>query len=231
MNHSISLLFCITLHLAANDFETEIAYRLFNNAQPTQYFIANSKFNDVNTLNTVSLKQRTSWRTSEEYISPRIAVKFTSFEWRLTENHLICNGLISSWYIVILPVIIGMNDSKDLWRKHIHLVVLRLPGSWSNRNLEMMVFKERGKLEYAAKNLSEQKSHAWRRRRDLNPGHICGRRLLSSLRDPCSTIDISNGIFHTDYRLSTSFELPKSWQVLQRVWRISPWEHLVRDTS
>ena len=60
MNHSISLLFCIILHLAANDFETEIAYRLFNNAQPTQHFIANSKFKNVNTLNTVSLKQRTS---------------------------------------------------------------------------------------------------------------------------------------------------------------------------
>ena len=102
-----------------------------------------------------------------------------------------------------------MNDSKDLWRKHIHLVVLRLPGSWSNRNLEMMVFKERGKLEYAAKNLSEQKSHVWRRRRDLNRATFVG----GDCSHHCATLvllDISNSIFHTDYRLSTSFELPKS---------------------
>ena len=31
-----------------------------------------------------------------------------------------------------------------IWRKHIHKVVLRLPDSWSNWNLEM----ERGKPEY-----------------------------------------------------------------------------------
>ena len=39
---------------------------------------------------------------------------------------------------------------------HIHIVVLRLPDFWSNWNLEMLVFEERGKLEYAEKNLSEQ---------------------------------------------------------------------------
>ena len=36
------------------------------------------------------------------------------------------------------------------------IVVLRLPGSWSNWNLEMSVFEERGKPEFPEKNLSEQ---------------------------------------------------------------------------
>ena len=70
---------------------------------------------------------------------------------------------------------------------------LRLPDSWSNWNLETLVFEERGKPEYAEKNLSEQRrepttnlTHTWRRRRDLNPGHIGGRRALSPLRHPCS---------------------------------------------
>ena len=66
--------------------------------------------------------------------------------------------------------------------------------SRSNRNLEVLVFKERGKPEYPMKNLSEQgrepttiSTHIWRRRRDLNPGHIGGRRVLSPLRHPCSS--------------------------------------------
>ena len=56
-------------------------------------------------------------------------------------------------------------------------MVLRLPDSWSNWNLEMLVFEERGKPEYPEKNLSEQgrepttkSTHIWRRRRDLNTG-------------------------------------------------------------
>ena len=32
-------------------------------------------------------------------------------------------------------------------RKRIHKVVLRLPDSWSNWNLEMLVFEERGNPE------------------------------------------------------------------------------------
>ena len=54
-------------------------------------------------------------------------------------------------------------------------------------------FEERGKLEYPEKNLLEQRrepttnsTHIWRRRRDLNPGHIGGRRALSPLHHPCS---------------------------------------------
>ena len=64
--------------------------------------------------------------------------------------------------------------------------------SRSNWNLEVLVFEERGKPEYPEKNLSEQgrepttnSTHIWRRRRDLNPGHIAGRRVLSLLRHPC----------------------------------------------
>ena len=40
-----------------------------------------------------------------------------------------------------------------IWRKHIHEVVLRLPDSWSNWNLDMLVFEERGKPEYGEKPL------------------------------------------------------------------------------
>ena len=72
-------------------------------------------------------------------------------------------------------------------------MVLRLPDSWSNCNLEMLVFEERGKPEYPEKNLSEQRkepttnlTHIWRRRWELNPGHIGGRRVLSPRRHPRS---------------------------------------------
>ena len=48
----------------------------------------------------------------------------------------------------------------------------------------MLVFEERGKPEYPEKNLSEQgrepttnSTHIWRRRRDLNPAHIGGRKV------------------------------------------------------
>ena len=83
-------------------------------------------------------------------------------------------------------------------RWHIHIVILRLPDSWSNWNLEMLVFEERGKLEYPEKNLSKKgtepttnSTHIRRRRRDLNPGHSGGRRVLSPLRHPCSPLPCS----------------------------------------
>ena len=70
--------------------------------------------------------------------------------------------------------------------------------SRSNWNLEVLVFEEREKPEYPEKNLSEQgrepttnSAHIWRRRRDLNPGHIGGTRVLSPLRHPCSPSLIS----------------------------------------
>jgi len=62
----------------------------------------------------------------------------------------------------------------------------------------VLVFEERGKPEYPEKNLSEQgrvpttnSTHIWRRRRELNPGHIGGRRALSPLRLPCSPRKLS----------------------------------------
>ena len=51
-------------------------------------------------------------------------------------------------------------------------------------NLEVLVFKERGKSEYPEKNLSEQKrepttnsTHMWHRHQNLNLGHISGRQV------------------------------------------------------
>ena len=80
-----------------------------------------------------------------------------------------------------------------IWRLHNHIVALCLPDSWSNWNLEMLVFEERGKPENPEKNLLEQRrepttnsTHIWRRRRDLNPFHIGGKRVLSPLHHPCS---------------------------------------------
>ena len=56
-----------------------------------------------------------------------------------------------------------------------------------------VVFEERGKPEYLEKNLSElarepttNSTHIWRQRRELNPDHIGGRRVLSPKRHPCS---------------------------------------------
>ena len=57
---------------------------------------------------------------------------------------------------------------------------------------QSLYVSERGKPEYPGKNLSEQKrepttnsTHIWRRRRDVNPGHTGGRRMLSPLRHYC----------------------------------------------
>ena len=54
-----------------------------------------------------------------------------------------------------------------MWRKHIHKLVLPLPDSWSNWNLEVLVFERRRKQEYPEKNLSEQ-----RREPTTNSTHI-----------------------------------------------------------
>ena len=56
-----------------------------------------------------------------------------------------------------------------IWKWQIHKVALRLPESWSNWNLEMLIFEERGKPEYPEKKRSEQgrepainSTHIWR---------------------------------------------------------------------
>ena len=65
--------------------------------------------------------------------------------------------------------------------------------SRSNWNLEVLVFKEKGKPKYSEKNVSEQRResatnsiHVWLRHQDSNMGHIGGRRALSPLRHSCS---------------------------------------------
>ena len=64
--------------------------------------------------------------------------------------------------------------------------------SRSNWNLDLLVFKDRGKPKYLEKNPSEQRrapttnsTHIWLQHRDLNPGHTGGRWVLSPLCHPC----------------------------------------------
>ena len=75
-------------------------------------------------------------------------------------------------------------------------MVLCLLDSRLHWNLELLVFEKREKPEYPEKNLSEQRrepttnsTHIWYWRRDLSPGHIGGRRVLSPLCYPCSLIE------------------------------------------
>ena len=71
--------------------------------------------------------------------------------------------------------------------------------SWSNWNWKYWFLRRGKNRRTRRKNLSEQRrgrtrnsTHKWRRRRDLNPGHIGGRRALSPLRCPllpsCGTL-------------------------------------------
>ena len=65
-----------------------------------------------------------------------------------------------------------------------------------NKSNQIMVFGERGKLEYLGKNLSAQSReptnfvHMWRQVRKSNLGHIGARQVLSPLHQPCSYISI-----------------------------------------
>ena len=68
-----------------------------------------------------------------------------------------------------------------------------LDHSWSKRDLEILVFEEKGKPECLEKKLlkartepitnSTRKRH---RRRGLNPSHIGGKRVVSTLHHPSS---------------------------------------------
>ena len=85
----------------------------------------------------------------------------------------------------------------------VHYIRTRWNGSVSSRlnwNLKVLVFNERGKPKYLDKNLLEQgrepttnPTHIWRRRQDLNPGHIGGRRVLSPLHHRCSRVAREKG--------------------------------------
>ena len=73
----------------------------------------------------------------------------------------------------------------------------------SNWNLEMLVFEEGGKKGEPGKKPSEQgweptsnSIHIWCRVRELNPGHIGGRRALSPLHQPCSPDLVDHDFFY-----------------------------------
>ena len=72
-------------------------------------------------------------------------------------------------------------------------VALKFPIELEFRN---EIFEEGGKPENPEKNPLQQgrepttnSTHAWRRVRESNPGHIGGRRALSPLRHPCSPVN------------------------------------------
>ena len=71
------------------------------------------------------------------------------------------------------------------------MVVLCLPDSWSNWNLEMVVFKEWGKPEYPKKNIRGKGENQQQTQPTYGvnagiwtPGNIVGGRVLSPLRHP-----------------------------------------------
>ena len=126
---------------------------------------------------------------------------------------VICNQRFFGFFLVILNA-----DQKDrsVWERDCPRSTYEfLRTCWnvyvrsrSNWNLEVLVFQERGKLEYLVKNLSEQgrkstktnNTHIWRRRRGSNQGHIGGRRMLSPLRHSCSP----KGRNNTKWRANTN---------------------------
>ena len=86
----------------------------------------------------------------------------------------------------------------------------------------MLVFEERGKPEYPEKNLSEQgrkpttnSTHIWRRHGDLNPGHIGGRRVLSSLRHHLLPFPYIDNVFTSTGNI---------WSIPTTGVIISPWK-------
>ena len=94
-------------------------------------------------------------------------------------------------------------------------------------DMEMLVFEERGKPEYPEKNLSEQgrepttnSTHIWRRYRDLNPGHIGGRRALSHCAIPCSPISYSENLSFLPYGFSSPPQLRIKQKEFTEEWNL-----------
>ena len=115
------------------------------------------------------------------------------FKTAINEHITLMNSNDATIIIIIITIII--NNDLEVTQPHSGSVA---HNSWSKWNLKMLVFEERRKPEYQERNLSEQRrepttnsTHIWRRRRDLNAGHIGGRRALSPLRHPCSPRGIS----------------------------------------
>ena len=110
-----------------------------------------------------------------------------------------------------------------IWRLHIHKVVLCLPDSWSNWNLDMLVFEERGKLEYPEKNLLEQRREPttnstliWRRRRDLCPGHL---RWLNTVLTVCEFMS-----FAKSWKEKGCSSQAETWQVKNILMKDFDWQ-------
>ena len=90
--------------------------------------------------------------------------------------------------IVIVIACLPTKPKEFIWTRLNESVRSR-----SNWNLEMLVFEERENRSTQRKtsqskgeNHQQNSTHIWRRRRELNPDHIGGRRALSPLRHPCS---------------------------------------------
>ena len=112
-----------------------------------------------------------------------------------------------------------------IWRKDIHKVVLRLPDSWSNWNLEVLFFEKRVKPEFPEKNFSEQgrkpttnSTHIWRQHRDLNPGHIGGKWALSALCHPCSQMIGNLKMLSNEKRGKPAASWSKKQYITQPMW-------------
>ena len=64
----------------------------------------------------------------------------------------------------------------------------RLQLQWKCRFLRRRVnrnTRRKTSLNKGENQMTTNSTHIWRRRRDLNPGHIGGRRELSTLHHPC----------------------------------------------
>ena len=84
--------------------------------------------------------------------------------------------------------------------------------SRSNWKLKVLAFKERGKPEKPEKNLSEQgrepttnSTHIWRRRQDLNPGHILRWEASAFTTTPSLLPNIDSKQLHNTYNTHFSY--------------------------
>ena len=118
----------------------------------------------------------TYWKVKCSTLASQVITTENHKQFRFHKNFLNCYNLFTHGAL------------RTSWE-----LVETCPRSKSNWNLDVLGLKKSRKPEYPEINLSEQgrelttnSTHIWRRHRDLNPGHIGGRRVLSPLRHPCS---------------------------------------------
>ena len=121
---------------------------------------------------------QTDWRSNAKLWPHRLSQQKITNNFVFTKNFLNCYNLFTHGAL------------RTSWE-----LVETCPRSKSNWNLDVLGLKKSRKPEYPEKNLSEQgrelttnSTHIWRRHRDLNPGHIGGRQVLSPLRHPYSRL-------------------------------------------